>query len=68
MTTPERWLEPATVEEALECAAAHIHLLTEWESKFVWDLHRKRVWRLSEKQCDRLNEIIEKIRQHREAA
>lgn len=65
-----RWAEPCTVAEALECAVAYIDLLTPWETKFVRDLQRKRVWRLSEKQHDILDQIIEKIQaQHkREAA
>lgn len=57
-----RWEEPCTIEEALECALYYQAALTEWERKFVRDLRRKRTWRLSEKQNDVLDQIVEKCR------
>jgi len=57
-----RWEEPCTVEEALECALYYQEALTTWEVGFVRDLRRKRTRKLSDKQNDILNEIVEKCR------
>jgi hypothetical protein len=57
-----QWDDPITIEQALKVAQRYQVALTEWECGFVRDLRRKRTWRLSEKQNDVLNDIVEKCR------